>query len=75
VEDNGIGMTKEQLDNILKQMGENANSETLPAVYGLYNVSKRLELYYNQKASIDIQSVYTEGTKVTLKIPEAWQNV
>jgi two-component system sensor histidine kinase YesM len=75
VEDNGIGMTKEQLDNILQQIGETANSETVSAVYGLYNVSKRLELYYNRQASIDIQSVYTEGTRVTLKIPEALQDV
>jgi sensor histidine kinase YesM len=37
--------------------------------YGLYNVGKRLELYYNQTGLLDIQSVYRKGTKVTLRIP------
>jgi len=68
VEDNGIGITDEQLAAIRKQPGD---VSFLPAKsYGLYNVCKRLELYYNQTGLLDIQSVYREGTKVTLRIPE-----
>jgi two-component system sensor histidine kinase YesM len=68
VEDNGIGMTDEQLAAIREQPGD---VSLLPAKsYGLYNVCKRLELYYNLTGLLDIQSVYKEGTKVTLRIPE-----
>ena len=63
VEDNGIGMTDRQLETIRQQ--PEAQS------YGLYNVGKRLELYYNRTDLLDIQSVYRKGTKVTLRIPVA----
>jgi len=67
VEDNGIGMTDEQLLAIREQ----PQDISLPAKsYGLFNVRKRLELYYNLTGLLDIQSVYKEGTKVTLRIPE-----
>jgi two-component system sensor histidine kinase YesM len=71
VEDNGIGMTPEQLDAIREQLGSATQTrEPQPArSYGLYNVGKRLELYYNLTGLLDIQSVYKEGTKVTLRIP------
>jgi len=70
VEDNGIGMTDGQL-KALRELTESAGHSSPPAAqsYGLYNVVKRLELYYNRTGLIDIQSVYKEGTKVTLKIP------
>jgi two-component system sensor histidine kinase YesM len=67
VEDNGIGMTEEQLAGVKGRM--NRSSETEPRAFGLYNVSRRLELYYNRTGLIDIKSVYQEGTKVTLLIP------
>ena len=75
VEDNGIGMTGEQLAAVREHPGTSADSaeagSSLPAArsYGLYNVVKRLELYYNRTDLLDIQSVYKEGTKVTLRIP------
>jgi two-component system sensor histidine kinase YesM len=80
VEDNGIGMTPEHLDTIRKLLGKSPNSERSNSVYGLYNVSKRLELYYNRTDLLEIKSVYKEGTTVTLRIPksgipEAYQNV
>jgi two-component system sensor histidine kinase YesM len=68
VEDNGIGMTEEQLAGVKGRM--NCFSETEPRAFGLYNVSRRLELYYNGTGLIDIKSVYREGTIVTLLIPE-----
>jgi two-component system sensor histidine kinase YesM len=75
VEDNGIGMTEEQLHKLRREMKEHPNPEALNTGYGLYNVSKRLELYYNRQALLDIQSTYQEGTLVVLKVPEAEQNV
>ena len=74
IEDNGIGMTGEQLASVKDQLafpplpspGDRENR-----IYGLYNVTKRLELYYNRTNLLDIQSVYREGTKVTLLVPES----
>jgi len=65
VEDNGIGITGEQLAIIREQPEDMQAAKS----YGLFNVARRLELYYNLTGLLDIQSVYTEGTKVTLRIP------
>jgi two-component system sensor histidine kinase YesM len=93
VEDNGIGMTEEQLASVKDQLSGtpefqepayssrqtagNAANESLHSsrpekahVYGLYNVAKRLELYYNRTDLLDITSIYREGSKVTLLVPE-----
>jgi len=47
-----------------------AEKESEKSIYGLYNVAKRLELYYNKNNLLKIDSVYKEGTTVTLLIPE-----
>ena len=73
VSDNGIGMTEAQLSSVKEQLrGTPAPiiAEIENRIYGLYNVAKRLELYYNRADLLDIQSVYREGTKVTFFIPE-----
>jgi two-component system sensor histidine kinase YesM len=67
VEDNGIGMTEGQLAEVKGRMS--CPPETDPPAFGLYNVSRRLELYYNRTDLIDIKSEYREGTIVTLLIP------
>jgi len=69
VEDNGIGMTAGQLEAIRKQPESDIALQTARS-YGLFNVRRRLELYYDRTDLLDIQSVYGEGTKVTLRIPE-----
>ena len=71
VEDNGIGMTEEQLSSVKEQLvlSREDHKPEGTGIYGLYNVTKRLELYYNRTDLLDIQSVYQEGTKVTLLVP------
>ncbi|MDR2314246.1 MAG: sensor histidine kinase [Spirochaetaceae bacterium] len=73
VEDNGIGIRPGDLERIRGQLREPPNVESGNSVYGLYNVNKRLELYYNRRDLLEIKSVYTEGTKVTVKIPEVYK--
>jgi len=58
VQDNGIGMTEEKLANIMKQINGSADPEDLNNVYGLYNVNKRLELYYDTSTKLVITSQY-----------------
>ena len=77
VSDNGIGMTGEQLASVKEQLGgtqmlpgSGAAGDNENRIYGLYNVAKRLELYYNRMGLLDIQSAYREGTKVTLLVPD-----
>ncbi|GHV85157.1 histidine kinase [Spirochaetia bacterium] len=72
VEDNGIGMTGEQLSSVKEQLAETPDL-SLPEgnrIYGLYNVAKRLELYYNRTDLLTIDSTYKEGTRVTLLLPD-----
>jgi two-component system sensor histidine kinase YesM len=73
VEDNGIGMTAEKLGSVKEQLARapelRSEAEAETRVYGLYNVAKRLELYYNRTDLLDIQSVYKEGTTVKLLVP------
>jgi len=66
-------MTEEKLRSVREQLaGVSANTmvEKENRIYGLYNVTKRLELYYNKTNLLDIQSRYREGTRVTLFVPE-----
>ena len=70
VEDDGIGMTAERLEDIKAQIASNNDVSTVNDVYGLYNVNKRLALYYNGRAALEITTVYTEGTSVTIRLPE-----
>jgi two-component system sensor histidine kinase YesM len=74
VEDNGIGMRPGDLGWIRERLREPPRVEPGNSAYGLYNVNKRLELYYNCRGLLEIQSVYTEGTKVTVRIPEVYKD-
>ena len=75
VQDNGIGMTEEKLANIMKQINGSADPEDLNNVYGLYNVNKRLELYYDTSTKLVITSQYKVGTTVYFSVPEVLSNV
>jgi two-component system sensor histidine kinase YesM len=75
VQDNGIGMTEEKLANIMKQINGSADPEDLNNVYGLYNVNKRLELYYDTSTKLVITSQYKAGTTVYFSVPEVLSNV
>ncbi|MBN1649285.1 MAG: sensor histidine kinase [Spirochaetales bacterium] len=70
VDDDGIGITAERLEDIKRQIVGNPDISAVNDVYGLYNVNKRLALYYNNKASLKISSTYKEGTSVSFRLPE-----
>ncbi|MCZ6750134.1 MAG: histidine kinase [SAR324 cluster bacterium] len=58
VADNGDGMPRSKLDNLLDGEG-----------HGLKNVSQRLRLYYGEEARISVESEPNHGTKFTLRVP------
>lgn len=69
VQDNGIGFKEERLNEVLFELSDKADPENLKSVYGLYNVNKRLKLYYDMSACLSIESEYGKGTTVSFKIP------
>jgi len=69
VEDNGIGFTPDRLTEVLNELNKKSDAENLKAVYGLYNVNKRLNLYYDKSVSLSIKSEYGKGTLVSFTVP------
>jgi two-component system sensor histidine kinase YesM len=67
--DDGAGFTEERLAEVRKEL-EKKDGKNLASVYGLYNVNKRLILYYNdKKCGLNISSEKMKGTNVSFTIP------
>ncbi len=64
--DNGRGMEKEVLDQILK---EKKSSIHVRNGVGVWNVQMRLQLYYGPEYGLSYESRPGEGTRVTVRIP------
>lgn len=64
--DNGLGMDNEKLAATRKNLYQSVESEH----YGLYNINERLKITFKDDYSIDIDSEYEKGTKVSIKIPK-----
>ena len=64
VEDNGVGMTEEQCQEILqKDSGDKAG-------IGIKNVNDRIKIYFGEEYGITICSELDEGTCVTITMPK-----
>lgn len=68
VEDNGCGMEDETIISLLNGK-ENISKEKSRKSIGIWNVCKRLEMFYGRKGLIRIESNPGCGTIVTLLIP------
>ncbi|MDQ0063268.1 cache domain-containing sensor histidine kinase [Paenibacillus harenae] len=66
VEDDGLGMTEEQLEKIW----EAPDGEWKNGGIGIRNVNERIRLYFGQAYGISIRSELAEGTCVTIRIPK-----
>ena len=64
VEDNGIGMTKEQCREILE--GSTGDKTGI----GIRNVNNRIKIYFGEQYGIQIDSELDEGTTVTIIMPK-----
>lgn len=67
VKDNGLGITDERLEKVLN--GINNREESEKSSFGLYNVNERIKLDFGDEYGISIESVYKEGTTVTVRLP------
>lgn len=66
--DNGKGITAERLKEINAELKDGLDTEFQEG-YGLFNVNKRLLLYYGKEAKIEITSIVDTGTTVHVIIP------
>lgn len=71
VEDNGAGFTEERLGQVRNELRTGSqDSEKLSSVYGLYNVNKKLKLYYGDHTEgLIIESESGKGSKISFRIP------
>ncbi len=68
VTDNGIGMTAEGLAK-LKGSLSHYDVSSPGTGFGLYNVYKRIELYYETDDGLTVESEYDKGCTITLRLP------
>lgn len=61
VEDNGIGMSKEKILEIL--------NKSKATGYGIKNVNERIQLYFGYEYGLEFQSEEGKGTKVIIRFP------
>ena len=64
VSDNGIGMTDEQCESILRKGRSGSGG------IGVKNVNDRLKIYFGDKYGLTIKSELDVGTTVTVRIPK-----
>lgn len=69
VKDNGVGMTKEQLDAIFEEKEAKEYSSQRIGRYAIKNVQERLSIKYHDDFTLLIESKVGVGTTVTIKIP------
>lgn len=64
VKDNGVGMTSEQCEAILKKDRSDSGG------IGVKNVNDRLKIYFGDNYGISIKSELDIGTEITVRIPK-----
>ena len=69
VQDNGIGMQPERLEQVRNALVHKQFVES--KVYGLYNVNERIRLNCGEEYGLRISSTYQEGTTVKIFLPDA----
>ncbi|WP_193774597.1 sensor histidine kinase [Vallitalea guaymasensis] len=69
IKDDGIGMTQEQAESLLKYEDEIILNKNYTKGMGVCNVVKRLVLYFGENI-VSIESGIAKGTSTTIKIPK-----
>jgi len=70
VQDSGIGMEPETLEKIRAALvADEEPGEPAHGGFGIYNVNRRIKLFYGKQYGLEVNSVYGEGTKVKVRLP------
>ncbi len=68
IEDDGIGMTQEEIEKVLTY----THNSTTGNGYGIMNVMERIQLFYGDEHSIHIDSKPGLGTRIQILIPRKY---
>lgn len=71
IEDNGIGVSQEQIKDILQNEDRHKNLELHSGV-GLPNLISRLKLTYGEQHRFDMSTSELGGLKVSIRLPLIW---
>lgn len=74
ITDNGIGVSAEKEKDIQQNLAS-AREPGSDCSVGIYNVNKRLRLYYGKNAFMTFTSSLNKGTQVTLHIPKREEDI
>lgn len=69
IEDNGVGMEPEKLQELIQDMNDYTKSDQTHI--GIRNVNQRIRLYYGQKYGLQIYSQLGKGTRIVISLPES----
>jgi len=67
IKDNGVGMSEERLNELLRSLYE---GDEMGDSVGLKNLYYRLNMHYGQAAFFEMKSAPCQGTEVILRLPE-----
>lgn len=71
ISDSGTGIKADRLQIIQGILNGKIDAQSIQTSHGglgLYNVNERIKLFYGENSSIQIESLYGEGTTCTLKL-------
>ena len=71
VKDNGVGINKEKLVILNKDIDLEAESGRRSL--GVRNIKERIQLYYGEEYNMKIESTVGKGTTVKLYLPMVWE--
>lgn len=69
--DNGNGMTRQRLEEVIASLDAESSNFEKDTGYGLRNVNQRIQLYYGRQYGLTIKSEYKKGTHVIVRLPIA----
>jgi sensor histidine kinase YesM len=70
VEDDGVGMNKEKLDEMNEYIKKDINATSdKPGSIGIRNVNKRIELTCGERYGIEIKSMPEKGSRFEIRLP------
>ncbi|HHW31701.1 MAG TPA: sensor histidine kinase [Clostridiaceae bacterium] len=69
IQDEGVGMNSETLQDIRKSLNSEYSIEEPSKHLGIVNVNERMKLFFNIDEPINIDSICGKGTTVTLRFP------
>ena len=64
--DNGLGLEKQELENVRREMKQSRHPEQK---LGLSNVYARLRIFFHGKADMEIDSIPGEKTEISIFLP------